>query len=375
MPYDERYTPFLRRAQLLGVASIVARGMPTFNSAALTALVDRWRPETHTFHLPCGEMTVTLQDVAMLIALPIRGEPVTGRCESAGWRDRVAGFLGTDPPADPEGRRGRSAGVKLVWLRERFGICPVDADEDTVSFHARAWILHMFGTVLFPDATGDIASWMFIPCLMDWDQAGTYSWGSAVLAFLYRQLCEACRRRKAKSSLGGCVYLLQLWMWTRLPVGRPTLFEPRAWTPEGVEDRRPTVAYLWESVSSAHGQKKRAYVEYSNEIDALSASSVSVLLFTLHCYFITILCNLSNMTFVLVQVNWWPYSEDHVQALEANLGLHPLCRRDDDLWTMRCPLICFYAVEYHLPGRVIRQFGRQQPFPPDQVSTSIELHK
>src|SRR5204862_296309 len=37
-----------------------------FDRSLLTALVDRWRPETHTFHLPFGEMTVTLQDVAML---------------------------------------------------------------------------------------------------------------------------------------------------------------------------------------------------------------------------------------------------------------------------------------------------------------------
>ena len=37
----------------------------------LSALVDRWRPETHTFHLPYGEMAPTLQDVAMLLGLSI----------------------------------------------------------------------------------------------------------------------------------------------------------------------------------------------------------------------------------------------------------------------------------------------------------------
>jgi hypothetical protein len=42
----------------------------------LAALADRWRPETHTFHLPCGEMAPTLQDVSYLLGLPIAGETV-----------------------------------------------------------------------------------------------------------------------------------------------------------------------------------------------------------------------------------------------------------------------------------------------------------
>ena len=44
----------------------------------LSGLLERWRPETHTFHLPVGEMTVTLEDVSCLWALPIRGQLVTG---------------------------------------------------------------------------------------------------------------------------------------------------------------------------------------------------------------------------------------------------------------------------------------------------------
>ena len=36
------------------------------------------------------------------------------------------------------------------------------------------------------DATGDTASWMWVHCLSDWDQAGQYSWGFVILGFLYR---------------------------------------------------------------------------------------------------------------------------------------------------------------------------------------------
>ena len=47
-----------------------------YDQSLLSALVDRWRPETHTFHLPFAEMTVTLQDVAMLTGLPLQGRPI-----------------------------------------------------------------------------------------------------------------------------------------------------------------------------------------------------------------------------------------------------------------------------------------------------------
>uniref|UniRef100_A0A453GMZ7 Aminotransferase-like plant mobile domain-containing protein n=2 Tax=Aegilops tauschii subsp. strangulata TaxID=200361 RepID=A0A453GMZ7_AEGTS len=46
---------------------------PWLNSTVITALTDRWRPETHSFHLALGEMTVTLEDIAMISGLPIEG--------------------------------------------------------------------------------------------------------------------------------------------------------------------------------------------------------------------------------------------------------------------------------------------------------------
>ena len=117
-------------------------------------LLCRWRPETHTFHLPCGEMTVTLQDVQKILGLKIRGRAVTGQCRSDGWRDRVEGFLGVELPE--AGPRTRTSGVPISWLRQHFGHCPADADAQTVSRYCRAWIMHLIGCVLFPDATGEM---------------------------------------------------------------------------------------------------------------------------------------------------------------------------------------------------------------------------
>ncbi|XP_063943066.1 protein MAIN-LIKE 1-like [Daucus carota subsp. sativus] len=36
-----------------------------------------WRPETNTFHFPFGEITITLEDVYMLMGLPISGRALT----------------------------------------------------------------------------------------------------------------------------------------------------------------------------------------------------------------------------------------------------------------------------------------------------------
>jgi hypothetical protein len=37
-----------------------------FDAPLIAAFMDRWQPETHTFHLPVGEMTLSLEDAAML---------------------------------------------------------------------------------------------------------------------------------------------------------------------------------------------------------------------------------------------------------------------------------------------------------------------
>jgi len=116
---------------------------------------------------------------------------------------------------------------------------------------------------------------MYLPRLTDWDTAGFYSWGSAVLAFLYRQLCEACRCTSQNGSIGGCVYLLQIWMWSRIPVGRPMVLDRRQWFNVADPRLRPIFTYLWDQVTVNYARVAWAYVEYGNELDKLTYSMVN----------------------------------------------------------------------------------------------------
>ena len=67
-------------AVLFGGADTGGGGLRfTVDHALLSALVDCWRTETHTFHLPVGEMVVTLQDVSFLLGLPLVDRAVGAR--------------------------------------------------------------------------------------------------------------------------------------------------------------------------------------------------------------------------------------------------------------------------------------------------------
>jgi hypothetical protein len=73
------------------------------------------------------------------------------------------------------GIKGREAELRMSWLREEFRECPLNADEATVTMYVKAWVWHMFATVLFPDSMGDAVSWMYIPALAYWHEVGSYS--------------------------------------------------------------------------------------------------------------------------------------------------------------------------------------------------------
>lgn len=53
-------------------------GTLKLDKVLISAMVERWRRETHTFHMSFGECTITLLDVSIHLGLLIDGLHVTG---------------------------------------------------------------------------------------------------------------------------------------------------------------------------------------------------------------------------------------------------------------------------------------------------------
>ncbi|XP_025648050.1 serine/threonine-protein phosphatase 7 long form homolog [Arachis hypogaea] len=181
------------------------------HSTLLSALVELWRPEIHTFHLPVSEVMVTLEDVTYILGLPVNGESVTVRSDNShqflvenciacfGWelgpQDHI---LGT---------------VNLAWVWRYRDTESCDTQE-SVERYVRAHIFCVFGTVVFLDKSTTSLNSKFLPLLRDFHRIEGYSWGAASLAHLYRSLCRASRFNCKE--MDGPLILFFVWPWERM---------------------------------------------------------------------------------------------------------------------------------------------------------------
>ncbi|XP_025670334.1 serine/threonine-protein phosphatase 7 long form homolog [Arachis hypogaea] len=179
MPPD-RYNPivegYLRDTDFYHVSQI---GVVQCQSALVNALVERWRPETHTFHFPVGECAVTLEDVALILGLPTNDLPVTGPTLS-------------------------SYEALETECLDQFGVAPMKSDcrgsfiKGALEVSA---VTRNFGGII------------------------QFSWGSACLAHLYRSLCRATR--VDCKEIDGPLTLLLAWAWIHLPFIAPIPSNPQ----------------------------------------------------------------------------------------------------------------------------------------------------
>ncbi|QHO30032.1 uncharacterized protein DS421_8g229910 [Arachis hypogaea] len=258
----ERLEPYLRRTGFYH-ASLIKHF--EYDNPLISAFVERWRPETHTFHLPWGECTVTLEDVAMQLGLPVDGQPVSGTLRS--------------------------------WSK----------------FHQRdiwEWCHELLG-VLLPDKANNTVHVRYLPLLAEYDAIGTYSWGSAVLCWLYRAMCLTTDY--SVEGMAGCHTLLMSWIYYRLLFWAPNVTTPYSFP-----------------LATRHRLR---------------------------------LDNLQVDKFV-----WQPYLEPWIlsRVLAEFLG-HP----HGDFYTAVVPLIFFRWIEILNVDRVLRQFGGKQgpPNPPLNIDT------
>ncbi|MQM15410.1 hypothetical protein Taro_048353 [Colocasia esculenta] len=200
------------------------------------ALRERWEEDCKAFIMPWGHMIPTLEDVAYLTGLPVQGEPVVG-LERRDYYDDIVELLGAEFVA---GRRRPIRSILLGSLSEAVGLKggrrgPLETLEE---FYARVrglldlggrseercvriFVSYFFWRLLFATQSSQM-NCKFMLLLRDLDQAGCYAWGSAMLGHLFSLLPSSSRRSQ---STGGFTPFLQIWGYTRFPMGCGTLRE------------------------------------------------------------------------------------------------------------------------------------------------------
>ncbi|CAN1309999.1 Protein MAIN-LIKE 2 [Linum perenne] len=143
--YDPRFEPYLAP---IGLDKLSACLNFTLDPELITALVERWRPETSTFHLYHGEATITLEGVYFLTGLSVDGQ----------------------------------------------------TSIHTIEQHCHAYILDFFGSCIFTDRYGSHVPLFFLPLLEDMSEIGEYAWGAAALSWLYRELGRCAFRIESSPS-------------------------------------------------------------------------------------------------------------------------------------------------------------------------------
>ena len=88
--------------KLVGLEGLFRAPSREIDHCLISALVERWQSETHTFHLPHGEMSTTLEDVEVILGLPIDGEVLVRptAVEDGDLRQLCVELLGFGVPAN-----------------------------------------------------------------------------------------------------------------------------------------------------------------------------------------------------------------------------------------------------------------------------------
>ncbi|XP_021739853.1 serine/threonine-protein phosphatase 7 long form homolog [Chenopodium quinoa] len=180
---------------------------------------------------------------------------------------------------------------------------PEGADDLTVQRHSRAYILTLMGSILFADKSGD--------------------------AVYVEDVSEIQDRLEARSSYYSCGR------------GSILLFADHIRRPRDPPQEDP----------EAEDEDDILGTQHQRGVDPLACRWLRVHLSCAH--------TASGLPYYRDafdhqredQMIWQPYTEAVMDRLPE------ICRSDMHIWRSRAPLICFDVVEFHLPDRVLRQFG------------------
>lgn len=179
---------FFQRLIGSGLTPLLFTGHKTVDNHLLSAFVERWHSDTSSFHLPFGEMTITLDDVYMLLHLPIMGNYYRGAPSGVSIDDAIVlaqRYLGVSrTEAIAEVRTGPY--YRFEWLEEIVQLHSGPGGDPDIA--TRAYLLLLLSYSIFTRKTGERAEARWPRLIGDLTSVGQYAWGAAALVHLYDEL-------------------------------------------------------------------------------------------------------------------------------------------------------------------------------------------
>ncbi|XP_014490338.1 protein MAIN-LIKE 1-like [Vigna radiata var. radiata] len=225
----------------------------------LLGFIERWHFETSSFHLPVGEMTITLDDVSTLLHLPVLGQLCDlEELEFEEARTALVDLLDVDGgTTGVEMDDARGTKVRLSWLRDIYVHRCRSQDWD---YAARAYMLHLVGCTIFANKSASSIRVSYLLLFRDVHACGRYAWGVAALAHLYEELGDASLA--STKQMAGYLTFFQSWIYEHFPrMGRRRLVS-------SYDDTTPR-ATRWQSP-----RQSSTLAEIREQLDGLTYSGV-----------------------------------------------------------------------------------------------------
>ncbi|KAH1193430.1 Protein MAIN-LIKE 1 [Glycine max] len=196
-----------------GLSPLIACSVDTGDRGLLSVFVERWHRETSSFHLPVGELTITLDEVSSLLHLLVIGDLHAFQPLHV---DNAVQMLVDLLMVSPESARAetvqcREPYVRLQWVRDIYQR-RCQAGHWTVA--ACTYLLHLLGCTLFANKSATNVHVVYLEALRDLNMTERYAWGDG---------CFGSYVRPAER----CIYEPQSIAWR---AGFTSTF-PRLWSP------------------------------------------------------------------------------------------------------------------------------------------------
>ncbi|XP_026455318.1 protein MAIN-LIKE 1-like [Papaver somniferum] len=243
-----------------GVLVVTGGTEKMYDVVTVCGFRERFWPETMTFLLQFGEMTMTPDDAKKITGLALEGKVVfegfnnslpfdeiyvlAKDCVGLGKYEAEEEFeigYGAAPrakrpfslPGEYRETINMSRKINLVRLREKLeeynrktASGEIVMDAERARHTAIAYSLHSLGTVFFPDFSRNKVN----ACYLQWlktlsidpetNEVPKYSWAIALLASVMESLCKASRWNETQ--ITGCVSLIQSWDYDHFKCLRPS---------------------------------------------------------------------------------------------------------------------------------------------------------